>query len=125
PASGFPPRTRRPELPPRSQLPELFFPCNRPVQPRPLILPDRARSDFHKSQCRAVVADEIDFALNAARSVISPNEYVSLPPQIPVGIGFSANAGTAGLELFGVTGRILLFAQTAPRRPMQRLKHQI
>jgi hypothetical protein len=78
----------------------LFFPCNAQFGQGRQVLPDRARSDFDKCQRLVIVTYEIDFSLDAARSVIPGYEYVPLPPQIPVGIGFTANAGAPSLQLF-------------------------
>jgi len=54
----------------------LFFPGNTKFRQRRQVFPDGARSDLHKCQRLAIVTDEIDFALNAARSVIPGYEYV-------------------------------------------------
>ena len=54
----------------------LFFPCNAQFGQRWQAFPDSARSDFHECQRLAIVTDEIDFTLNAARSVIPGYEYV-------------------------------------------------
>src|SRR4029077_19383525 len=45
----------------------LLFPCNAKLRQRLQIIPDRARSDFHKCQRLAIVTDEVNFAFNAAR----------------------------------------------------------
>jgi hypothetical protein len=71
----------------------LLFSGNTKLRQRRQVLLDGARSNFQKCQCLAIVTDEIDFALIAARSVIPGYEYVPLPPQIPVCIGFSSHAG--------------------------------
>ncbi len=103
----------------------LLFLCNTKLRQRLQILPDGARPDFHECQRLAIVTDEIDLALDAARSVIPRHEYVPLPPQIPVGIGFSANAGAPSFLLFRIAGKTLLFTQASPRRPVQSSKHQV
>src|SRR5713226_6218222 len=103
----------------------LFISGNAQFRQRGQILPDGACSNFHKRQRLAIIADEIDFAFNAARGVIPGYEHVPLPPQVPVGIGFSANAGAPGFLLFRVVGKTLLFTQAAPRRPVHRSKHQL
>src|SRR5229473_2033182 len=81
----------------------LFFPGNTQFRQRRQIFPNGARSDFHECQRLAIVADQIDFALDAARSVIPGYEYVSLPAQIPVGVGLTANAGATSFQLFRIT----------------------
>src|SRR6266850_671811 len=78
------------------------------------IIPDRARSDSHKCRRLAVVTDETHFALNATRSVIPGNKYVPPPPQIPVGLGFSSNAGAPRFPPFIILGKTLLFGHAAP-----------
>jgi hypothetical protein len=52
-----------------------------------------ARAHFHKSQCLAIEADQIDLALGARRSVVARDEDVPKPPQLPIGIGFDAYTG--------------------------------
>src|SRR6266849_9624020 len=103
----------------------LLFTCNAKLRQCRQILPYGARSDFHKCQRLAVVTYQIDFAFNAARGVIPGYEYVPLPPQIPVGIGFSSNAGAPGLLLLRIAGKTLLFTQAAPCRPVHQPKHQV
>ena len=103
----------------------LLFLCNTKLRQRLQILPDGARPDFYECQRLAIVTDEIDLALDAARSVIPRYEYVPLPPQIPVGIGFSANAGAPSFLLFRIAGKTLLFTQASPRRPVHSSKHQV
>src|SRR5258708_35907050 len=48
----------------------LLFPGYAKFRQRRQVLPDGARSDFHECQRLAIVTDEIDFALDAARGVI-------------------------------------------------------
>ena len=103
----------------------LFFTRNTEFRKRRQVFADGARSDFHKRQRLAIVADEIDFALDASRSVIPGDEYVPVPPQIPVGISFSTNTGTPGFELPRVAGKTLVFTQATPRGPVHGLKHQL
>ena len=95
----------------------LFFAGNTKFRQRRQVFPEGARSDLHKCQRLAIVTDEIDFALNAARSVIPSYEYVPLPPQIPVRIGFSSHAGTPSFLLFRIAGK--LSASRRPRRAAQ------
>ncbi len=103
----------------------LLFLCNTKLRQRLQILPDGARPDFHECQRLAIVTDEIDLALDAARSVIPRHEYVPLPPQIPVGIGFSANTDAPSFLLFRIARKTLLFTQAPPCCPVHRSKHQV
>jgi hypothetical protein len=82
------------------------------------IFPNGARSDFHECQRLAVVADEIDFALEATRSEIPGYEYVPLPAQIPAGVGLTANAGATSFQLFRILEK--LPSSRRPRREAQR-----
>jgi hypothetical protein len=49
----------------------------------------------------SVVADEVELAFGGARSEVAGYEDVALAAEIPVGIGFAADAGLAGGEFFG------------------------
>ncbi len=63
----------------------LFFSRNAQFWKRRHVLPDGASSDFDKGKRLAIVTDEIDFAFDAGRCVIPGYEYVTVPPQIPIG----------------------------------------
>jgi len=103
----------------------LLFPGNTKFRQRRQVLSDGALSNFHKCKRIAIVTDEIDFTLNAERSVIPGYEYVPLLPQIPVCLGFSSHAGAPSFLLFRIAGKTLLFAQAAPRSPVHGPKHQL
>jgi hypothetical protein len=57
-------------------------------------LASRRRSGLHfdKGDRPAVVSHQIDFALQSAKSKISPDHHVSVAPQIPIRIRFAANS---------------------------------
>src|SRR5713226_7711282 len=59
----------------------LFFSGNAEFGQCRQVLPDGAGSDFHKCQRLAIVADQIDLAFYAPRSVIAGHKNVSLPTQ--------------------------------------------
>src|SRR5260370_17226922 len=103
----------------------LFVPGNTKFWQRRQAFPDGAGSDLHKCQRLAIVTDEIDFSLNAARSVIPGYEYVPLLPQIPVMYRFLLARRCAEFLLFRIIGKTLLSTQAAARRPVHRPKHQL
>jgi hypothetical protein len=88
--------TFRQKSPRRANHHVLLFSGNTKLRQRRQVLSDGAPSKLQKCQRLAIVTDEIDFALIAARSVIPGYEYVPLPPQVPVCIGFSPHAGASG-----------------------------
>jgi hypothetical protein len=57
---------------------------------------------FHldKRERRAVISNQIDFALHSAIGEVSRDHDVSIPPKIPIGVRLAANAGSAR-ALFG------------------------
>src|SRR4029077_306384 len=56
---------------------------------------------FHEGERFAIVPDQIDFALGAAGHEVPRDKNVAMLAKIPVGIGFSADAGA---PRFGVAG---------------------
>jgi len=56
---------------------------------------------FDESERIAVVSDEIDFAVQMSQSKVARNHRVSMPAEIPVGVGFATNASPAGAFLPG------------------------
>ena len=83
---------------------------------------ERARADFYEGQDFTVVADEIEFAFDAARRVIARDEDVAVAAEIPVGVGFAADAGTAGGVFALGEGIIVIFAQAFARGPVDELE---
>jgi len=47
---------------------------------------------FDKSEHRAIVANQIDFALDARNREIAGNHHVAVPAQIPIGVGLAPDA---------------------------------
>ena len=87
-----------------------------------------AGADFHEGQGFTVIAYQVEFAFYAARRVIARNEDVAVAAKIPVGVGFSADAGAAGL-MFALGCGIVVFgwiapvvAEAFPRGPMDELE---
>jgi len=64
---------------------------------------ERAGADFDESESFAVVADEVDFAFGGTGRVVARDEDVAAAAEIPVGVGFAADAGAAG-GVFAVIG---------------------
>ena len=60
------------------------------------ILAKRAGADFYEGQGFAVVAYEIEFAFDAVGRVVAGDEDVAVAAEIPIGVGFAADAGAAG-----------------------------
>jgi len=64
---------------------------------------ERAGADFDESESFAVVADEVDFAFGGTGRVVTRDEDVTAAAEIPVGVGFAADAGAA-CGVFAVIG---------------------
>ena len=59
---------------------------------------------FYEGEGAAVVADEIDFTFDSRDGVISRDEGITVAAEVPVGEGFAADAGGAGLRFGGGGG---------------------
>ena len=89
------------------------------------VVADGAGADFDEGESVSVVADEIEFAFDGARSVIAGDEDVAIAAEIPVGVGFAADAGTASSEFFFAGGIGDVIAEAAAGGPADGLKHQV
>jgi hypothetical protein len=90
----------------------LFFPRSALAMPACHLSP--CGCELRQSQRLSIIADEVEFALDAPGCVIPRHEHVSIAAQIPVGVGLS----------FGLSGKVSLFAQTPAGCSAHRLKHQ-
>jgi hypothetical protein len=59
-----------------------------------------ARAHFDEGERCAVVAGLVDFPFTSAGSEVSGYENVAAATEVPGRVGFAADAGPAGLELF-------------------------
>jgi hypothetical protein len=71
------------------------------------IVAEGAGADFDEGEGFAVVADEIEFALDAARRLVAGHENIAVTAEIPVGVGFAADAGAAG-GMFVLVGGVVV-----------------
>ena len=57
---------------------------------------------FHFDECgnRAILGDEVELAFDSRHGEVPRDHHVTLAAQVPVSVGFTANAGSAR-ELFG------------------------
>jgi len=83
-----------------------------------------ARAYFDEGEGITVVADQIDFAFGAARHEVACDEDVAVAPEIPVGVGFAANTGSAGYVFFRFRRRSVPLAQSFSRGPVNDMENQ-
>jgi len=84
------------------------------------IFAQRARADFYEGEGFAVVADEVEFAFEAARRVVAGYENVAVAAEVPVGVGFAADAGAAG-GVFTLVG-VVIVAEAFAGGPVDELE---
>jgi hypothetical protein len=65
---------------------------------------DGARLYFYEGERLAVVTYHINFAFDAGRGEIAGDEDVAVAVQVPVGVGFAADAGLARAMFGGIGG---------------------
>lgn len=73
------------------------------------VVANGAGADFNEGESFAVVADEVDFTFGSAWSEIPGDEDVAMAAEVPIGIGFAADAGPAGGEFSGFRGNGMFF----------------